>query len=147
MVAGISLALCSTVKTKRLRSVVHNIGHHAISGLSCVHPHLGVVCKGHSSDQGTIDLMSGEVVLPAGAASESEPLLLGSRTLSEKFSEILETEGLDPAEIADAVIVFQFGSDRWPSSCYVRVATLEGVVLEDAVESSGRRATILRPSS
>jgi hypothetical protein len=42
---------------KKLSSVCHNIAHHAVSGLSYVHPHLRQACKGIGIDTITIDLL------------------------------------------------------------------------------------------
>lgn len=130
------------MSSKRLRSAIHSIAHHAVSGLSFVHPHLGEQAKAAGRRDGSIDLLRGDVL--TRGLKISKPLSRASTALSRRFAEILASERIDPATLKSAEIEFQFQSSRYPVSCYVRVETDEGCIFEDAVSAgSGRRAEIL----
>jgi hypothetical protein len=133
------------VSIKRLRSVAQSTGHHAVSGLCYVHPHLGEVCKALGLTLADIDLLAGKVLLDR--VDLPRPLELGTRALGEKFSEILDSENIDRGTLSTARVQFQFRGSRWPVSCYVRLATTEGKIVEDAVSQDGRRAEIIGGSA
>jgi len=130
--------------TKRLRSVVHSITHHGMSGLCFLHPHLGVVCKEHEWNEVAVDLL-GAVAVPQ-LPNPSPELALSSDAFQAKFRQLLESEGIPIADLSSAVSVFQFElSRRWPHACFTRVATVSGVQVEDVVGQDGHRAEILAP--
>ena len=132
--------------TKRLRSIAHSIGHHSVSGLSYIHPHLGERCGALSLSEASVNLLDGTVSLPE-PLPKFDPLALASRALHKRFIRLLESENVEAATLREASIMFQFiQSKSWPDGCYVRMTTHEGVVLEEAVASDGTRAEIL-PSS
>jgi hypothetical protein len=134
-----------TVSTKRLRSVAQSTGHHAVSGLCYVHPHLGEMCKAMGLTLADIDLLAGKVVLDR--VGLPRPLELGASALGEKFIEILDSENIARATLSSARIQFQFRGSRWPVSCYIRLETTEGKIVEDAVSQDGRRAEIIGGSA
>ena len=100
--------------TKRLRSIAHSIGHHSISSLSYVHPHLGERCGALSLSAASVNLLDGSVSLPA-PLSKFDPLALASRALHERFIRLLESERVDAATLREASIMFQFiQNNSWP---------------------------------
>ena len=130
--------------TKRLRSVIHSVAHHAMSGLCYVHPHLGEQCKAASVREAEVDLCAG--VIRSDGLTVTEPLRRGTVALREKFVGILASEDLLPDIIESATIRFQFGGSRWPISCYAALEDENGISLDVAVSSSGRKAETLRAS-
>lgn len=133
------------MSVKRLRSVIQSVGHHGVSGLCYVHPHLGELCKAANLTDAEIDLLSGKVLLEG--IEIPRPLDLGAAALAAKFTEILGSESIDREALRVARIQFQFQGQRWPASCYIKVETSDGRTLEDAVSQSGRRAEIVRGSA
>ena len=134
------------MRTKRLRSVVQSIGHHAVSGLCYIHPHLGEACQRASVLDADVDLLSGELLSPSSDGQES--LRLASKALGHRFAEVLASEGLERRELKAAFVRFQFRKGAWPSGCYVRAETEVGTVVEDALAApSGRRVEIRRDAT
>ena len=130
------------MRTKRLRSVMQSIGHHGLSGLCYVHPHLGDACRKASISVAEVDLLTGEILTQS--IDCSEPAVLGSEALGQRFAEILAAEGMEHHELISASIRFQFERGRWPSGCYVRAETMTGTVVEDALNNDGYRKDIRR---
>lgn len=121
---------------------MQSIGHHAVSGVCYVHPHLGEVCKSTARASAVIDLLNGKALLDD--IEIPRPLELASRALAERFAEILCSENIESDSLTSAIVEFQFSGSRWPDSCYVKVETNDGKTLVDAVSSSGERAEIIR---
>ena len=130
---------------KRLRSVVQSIGHHAVSGLCYVHPHLGEVCEAATLAHADIDLLTGAVLLDG--LEPPGPLKLGAKALANKFAEILRSEGINRGTLRAANIDFQFRGSQWPTSCKVTVETVGGKTVEVAVSDFGRQANFVRGST
>ena len=127
--------------TKRLRSVVHSIAHHSVSGLCYVHPHLGQACKETGTDRATINLLDSE---PISLIEKTSPEIgLAAPGLREMFSRILRSEEMDQSDLSEALITFIFNRSRWPSGCYVQVTSIEGRAIEVAVDSLGNPAEIV----
>ena len=127
---------------KRLRSIAHDIAHHAISGLSYVHPHLGERRETEHFDQISVDLL-----IP-----RFSPVLkhlpreieLSTQALRDKFATFLVSKSVDRSEIESAVATFVYrGRSSWPYACRVQIKAASGQVIEDAVGQDGRRAEIL----
>ena len=76
--------------SKRLRSVVQSLAHHAISGLSYIHPHIG---RENANRNISLYLLSGET--NPRIETPSKELVLSSQALKEKFIEILNAEKMD----------------------------------------------------
>lgn len=129
--------------TKRLRSVVHSIAHHAMSGLCYVHPHLGQARKSLGAERVSVDLLHSNIEpSPSPLPREIE---LSTNALRETFSRLLDAEALQISELTSAVAIFFFKGDAtWPDGCLVQVETASGIKLEDAVGLDGHRAEILR---
>ncbi len=132
-------------KIKRLRSVVHCTGHHAISGLSFVHPHLGEACKDNKISSVSVNLLKEEFI--PKLRSISKELNLSTTALRKTFIEFLNKENISNNEIVKAYILFNFINDIWPSSCYLEVTTIENRTIEVALDSLGAKATVLNIKS
>jgi hypothetical protein len=126
------------MKIKRLRSVCHSIAHHAVSGLSYVHPHLLATIRSSGLDHLTIDLLDSE---PCPEPFRSlEPLLLSLRGLKNKFETILASEGMAPSELSVASLTFTHDpacKDDHCSVCHAVLAPLGGRGVEYAVNYMG----------
>lgn len=131
------------LSTKRLRSAVHSIAHHAMSGLCYVHPHLGQARKPLGAERVSVDLLRPAIVptpdpMPGEIAASTE-------ALREKFSALLAGESLDVRDLVSAVATFFYRGDcTWPDACLIQVETRPGAKIEDAVGRDGRRVEILR---
>lgn len=89
-----------------LQSVAHNLGHHAVSGLCYVVPHLARAALRSGQLAVTIDLLA-EVPLPSPITPD-DPLRLSVAALREQFRHILYAEGLTPDAVSAARITFLF---------------------------------------
>ena len=133
---------------KRLRSVAHSIGHHGMSALSFLHPHLAEVCRAAGVRTARIDLLFGSLESPE--ISVPQPLALAISALSNRFSQILSSEGIDRTQLVHAIIEFRISPEDkygWPYKCYIRLQTLDGDLVEDAIGPDFRRAEILRDTT
>lgn len=116
---------------KRLRSVCQSIAHHAVSGLSYVHPHVLRACRDAGVGHMQINLLEAE---PCPSRFKgSEPLRLSLRQLREKFESILAIEGFSPSDLAVAELRFTPDSVRENDYCSTCRAILKSTD-EDAVE-------------
>lgn len=98
---------------RALKSVAHNLGHHAVSGLSFLVPHLFRAAKRSAQLTVSIDML-GEQPLPL-TLSGDEPLRLSVGALRERFGQILASEGFDRDAVRGAAVAFRF-EDRWPET-------------------------------
>jgi len=96
-----------------LQSVAHNLGHHAVSGLCYMVPHLFRAAKSSGQLTVSIDLL-GEHPLPP-TLSIDDPLRLSVGALRERFGEILASEGFAPDALCAATLVFRF-EGQWPET-------------------------------
>ena len=126
---------------KKLRGVVYNIAQHAMSSMSYIHPHLSEHCRAVRLHRATVDLLNG--TLAPCNESVSTPLGLGMTALSEMFSRICESVGVEVSALSEAEATFEFAEDGWPRWCYVRTRTRDGKELEAAVDSVDRKAKIV----
>jgi hypothetical protein len=92
-----------------------------------------------------IDLLAGKVLLER--VDPPRPLELGTSALGEKFIEILASENIARGTLSTARIQFQFRGSRWPVSCYIKLETTDGKIVEDAVSQDDRRAEIIGGSA
>ena len=126
---------------KRIRSVVHSIAHHGVSGLCYLHPHLGDACKSAGIDRATIDLLDG------GPASQfeqgSKSIANAADALRAKFAEILNSEAMARKDLSEASAMFLFQKGRWPSACYVKVVDKADRAFDVAVDAMGNPAEIV----
>lgn len=107
---------------KRLKSVVQSIAHHAVSGLSFVHPHLGQACESSGFD--SIDIYVSETEPCPKEFLHIEPLRLALNTLKETFYGLVIAEGFEPKDIESTKLVFEFEHGQLDHYCSVCTATL-----------------------
>jgi hypothetical protein len=117
---------------KQLKGVCHNIAHHAVSGLSYVHPHLRRACRNVGLSSIIIDLGQND---PCPEQFKTiEPLRLSLHTLKEKFQEILFAEGFKLDDVKRIVLLFDF-TDEFPDDycsnriCVVPCKSSSGLLL------------------
>ncbi len=129
------------VSTKKLRGVVYNIAQHAMSSMSYIHPHLSEHCRATRLHRATVDLLNG--TLAPRNEVVSTPLGLGMTALSDAFSNICESVGVEVSALSEAEATFEFAEDGWPRWCYVRTRTRDGKDVEAAVDRDDRKAKIV----
>lgn len=124
---------------KRLNSVCQSIGHHAVSGLSFVNPHLSQACKANGFDIAEIDLLDDE---PYPKNIERiEPLQKTLITLKEKFEKILNSEGFPVQDMTSVKLEFHFPSkymDDYSCDCYVFLIHKSGKTFFHGVDYVGK---------
>jgi hypothetical protein len=128
---------------KRLNSVCHSIAHHAVSGLSYVHPHVLATCRSAGLEEMTVDLLDAEPCPPRFRGVE--PLRLSLRGLREKLESILTTEGFSLSDLAVAELTFRRDSqfhDDYSSICCVKLVSKAGRIYEHRVDYVGRSIAI-----
>lgn len=103
---------------KRLRSVCHSIAHHAVSGLSYIHPHLAQACNNAGLVSIVIDLKQEEPC--PDAFVRIKPLRLAVQAMRNRFEEILASEGFAPTDLLAATLRFEFPDkmDYCSSNCH-----------------------------
>lgn len=112
---------------KRLNSVSHSIAHHAVSGLSYLHPHLCRACKLENLNSVTVELLE-ENPYPKCLQS-CNPLELALLALKEKLSQILISEGYSLSELTSAKLRFEFEpsfKDDYCSNCCAQLTAKSG---------------------
>lgn len=109
-------------RRKRLRSVCHSIAHHAVSGLSYVHPHVVRACRNAGASCLQVDLLAADPC-PLQFA-EIAPLRSSLKGLREKFETILATEQFSLSDLSLATLCFtpESGKDDYCTICH---ATLQ----------------------
>ena len=95
--------------SKLLNGVAHDILHHAMSGLSYLHPHLSQTCRMAGVMEITLDLMR-ESPLPT-SIPDCQPLILASQAVHRTFVGIVESVGLTLADVAAARLIFHIVPD------------------------------------
>jgi hypothetical protein len=128
---------------KRLRSAVHSTAHHAESGLSYIHPHLGKLCASINRDEIGLNLLTGTLVPPPFRIPRE--VKLSTQALCKRFEGILRSEHLDSTWLSEAAAEFLFRGTTWPYGCIVKVKTVDGREVEAAVRN-GRKGKIIRAS-
>lgn len=126
---------------KRLKSITQSIAHHAVSGLSYVHPHISKACEELGVSSIVIELLS-DPPYPIEFEGNT-PLKLSLESLKEKFSEILEREDFSFNDLASAKIQFWFyhqshNKDHYRSDCKATLTSINGKVYEAAVNYIGK---------
>ena len=128
-------------RTKRLRSVIHSIAHHSVSGVCYLHPRLGQACHAEGVSRIAVDLMCDN------AASDiergSHEIGTAAAALRRKFRDILRSESLSANDLSEAKALFHFDRGRWPSACCVRVVETSGQVSEVAVDAMGNPSEVI----
>lgn len=128
------------IRRKRLRGIAHDLAHHAVSGLSFLHPHIRQ--SQPEAERIAIDLQ-------VRSEDSCSPAVIATEALRSKFAGLLEAAGLDAGTLraASATFFYQTQSEcpDWPYACHVRLELANGEAIEDAVGADGRRAEIVRP--
>ncbi len=109
---------------KPLNGIAHDIAHHAQSGLSWLHPHIGEMCRKAGVNKAIVEVA---VANPYPLGMERYiPLELGLQSLHKKFLEMLQTHSLSLADVASLQLEFKFAPDRTDDfTCSVK-STLVG---------------------
>jgi len=102
---------------KQLQAIAHDLGHHAQSGLSWLHPHIGEETRRAGRRSVVMDLLS-EPPYPEGIA-QYEPLAMACRALREWFGELIRKYGYERSDIASVTIRFSFSPHVDNYSCGV----------------------------
>jgi len=122
-----------------LSSIAHNIAHHAVSGLSYVHPHLKTTLVEAGLSSISIDLLKPDPT--PSQLQPNTPLAQALNGLKSKFVEILHAEGLVLSAIRSAILVFDFPpnyTDNYCSDCHVFLVSTTGKSFNQAVNYLGR---------
>lgn len=104
---------------KHLSAVAHDIAHHAVSGISWLHPHLGEACRRAKRDEVVLEVSRSDP-LPEDFPA-TEPLKLASRELHRTFRTILEKKGFEACDVKIAKLRFTFSLERkddYSSTCF-----------------------------
>ncbi len=95
---------------RHLDGVIHDIAHHAQSGLSHLHPHLAQLCRSLRTTSITLDLLA---AAPLGDEVMVRPALaLSTEALRTKFRHLIDGKGLALSDVAEAHLVFTFSERR-----------------------------------
>jgi hypothetical protein len=131
---------------KRLSSVCHSVAHHAVSGLSYLHPHLKRACRANGLSEVSLDLIS-DLPLPASLVA-SEELHLAVASLRARFAQILESEGFALTDLRTAWLLFKFPGyrDDYCSGCHARLVSQNGREFMSAVNYLGNSIAPVFPS-
>ncbi len=123
----------------RLKSVCHDIGHHAVSGLSVVNPYVLQACKANNLEFIEIDLLDDESY-PQNIEM-SELLQKSFLALRMRFEEILNTEGFTVQDISTVIMKFRpspFKDDYCPD-CFVTLTHSSGKSFSCGVNCLGQK--------
>ena len=96
--------------SKHFKGVAYDIIHHAVSGLSYLHPHLGDACEEAQINEVKIELLAKEVYpkkLPL-----KKPLKFALSSLQVKMKEIVEKKNLSLSSISRLDLLFKFEKNR-----------------------------------
>ena len=123
---------------KHLNSVCHSIAHHAVSGLSFVHPHVLMACRGAGLDRMCVNLLDPEPC--PERFRDIEPLRLSLGALRSKLEGILAAEGFSLGDLSSAQLTFAPASqdcDDYSSVCHAVLTSTTGRTYEHIVDSMG----------
>jgi hypothetical protein len=125
-------------RRKRLRSVCHSTAHHAVSGVSFVHPHVLQACGEAGVRSMEIDLLQSE---PCPAQYlPNELLRLSLRSLKERFESILSSEGFRSEDLSAASLTFSRAAghlDQYCTVCRIVLTPMDGEPVECTVNHFG----------
>ncbi len=109
---------------KRLKSVCHNIAHHAQSGLSYIHPHVVRACRDVGAPDMHVELLDSDPC--PSQYRQIETLRLSLQALRGKFESILVAEGFALADVARVSLQFTPYPDMDDYCCTCH-ASLQGI--------------------
>jgi hypothetical protein len=119
---------------RHLRSVAHNIAHHAASGMSFLHPHACRAARAAGLAPLVFDLLKG---VPIALDPVEPPLRAASEGLGRKFTEILHSAGFQREALASARLYLLFPTDEYYCLATCRLTTAQGKELEGSSSSGG----------
>src|SRR5882724_8396000 len=120
-------------KQKQLNGVAHNIAHHAISGLSYLHPYLGQLADKDRLRVIVIDLLSKNaydetIEIPAH-------LQLATENFRNKFKEMVVATGNSIDIIQTATVTFHdFDNDNYRSTADAYFKLISGAEYKQSVD-------------
>ena len=103
---------------RRYAEVAHNVGHHAMSGMNSLIPHLFASCRETNQYQVVLNLLSEDLLLPSFMQS-NKALILSAKALKAKFIDIIEKAKLQENDLKQAVLFFTF-EEKWPDNALVK---------------------------
>jgi hypothetical protein len=104
---------------KPLNGIAHDLAHHAQSGLSWLHPHLGQVCREAGVSVAVVELATPSPY-PLGLP-KSPPLVLALVGLHQKLVDLLSIKSLSLEDISSLELTFAFSPNRTDDfSCEVK---------------------------
>ena len=121
---------------RALAGVAHDIAHHAVSGISYVHPHLFHTCQVAGVREASIDLLASEPY-PIDLTLV-EPLRLSMSALHARFIAILEANKFAISDINSASLRFQFpmlGGDGYSCRATATILSSSGLNFTAAVDA------------
>src|SRR6266516_1415231 len=95
---------------KPLNGVAHDIAHHAQSGLSWLHPHIGEMCRKAGVNKAVVEITESQPYPPG--LERYKPLELALESLHKKLLEILQKQSLSLADVASLQLEFTFSPNR-----------------------------------
>ena len=121
---------------KRIKSLCHNIAHHAISGLSYLNPHLYDALISDSSNCIILYLLA---INPYPDKYHSNQYLFNAAgELKNKFEEMLKTDNYSIDFFKEASLRFEFPlKDRYCSNCEARFITKRGIKIISSFRNVG----------
>ena len=117
---------------KKLKGVAYDVAHHAQSGLSFLHPHIGEACKEIGVSEATVRLLS-ENPYPENLPIK-KPLQLAIGSLKNKYEEIMSKMELPLSSVKSLDIIVIFcNSDNYTCSVKSIMETDTGKTYEQIV--------------
>jgi hypothetical protein len=96
-------------KIRTLQGAAHDVVDHSLSAFGWLHPHVWEYAKSNQLNDVQIDLASDS---PIAGSNVPTPLRLAAEGLHTWFLSLLNSYGIEPAQIASATLRFgAFGSD------------------------------------
>ena len=112
---------------KHLNGAACDIMHHAMSGLSFLHPHIAQTCREAKLSSLTLDLMQPSPLPPEVHAQK--PCLLATQALHETFVSLLQKLGFSLADVSSATLTFsapRHAQDDYTLPCRSELVTADG---------------------
>jgi len=123
----------------RLNSVCYSIAHHANSGLSFIHPHIGKALKDMGRSSMTISLLDSD---PCPVElKENKPLGVALASLKTKFDQILSSEGYSSVDLTQVDMTFSLDEgmdDPYCTFCRTKIISSAGKTFDHRVDFACR---------
>jgi hypothetical protein len=112
---------------KHLNGAAYDIMHHAVSGLSFLHPHIAQTCRAANIPVITLDLMQSSPLPPTIHADHA--CVTATQTLHHTFVGILQKLGFSLSDVSSATLTFRAprnAQDDYILPCNVELVTADG---------------------